>query len=73
MGQRKVVNQERVRAFARKLAEWDWRVLRSLSAEENTARFGNEFRDLYYGSFPVVNRRKGRRDMEKPWLDDPWR
>ena len=42
-----------------------------LSAEENAARFGNEFRDQYYGSFPVVNHRKGRRDVEKPWLDDP--
>ena len=66
-----MVNQKRVRAFARKLVEWDWRALRSLSAEENAARFGNEFWNLYYGSFPVVNFRKGRRDMEKPWIDDP--
>ena len=34
------------------------------------AECGNEFRDLYYGSFPVVNHRKGKRDVEKPWLDD---
>ena len=65
-GQRKVVNQERVRAFARKLAEWDWRVLRSMSVEENAARIGNEFWDLYYGSFLVANLRKGRKDMQKP-------
>ena len=71
MGQRRVVNQERVRAFARKLVEWDWRALRSLSAEENAARFGNGLRDLYYEAFPVGNRRKGRKDVEKPWLDDP--
>ena len=51
--------------------EWDWRALRSLSAEENAALFGNEFWNLYYGSFPVVNFRKGRKDVEKAWIDDP--
>ena len=70
-GQKWLVNQERVRAFVWKLAEWEWRALRSLSAEENAARFRNELWDLHYGSFPVVNHRKGRRDVEKPWLDDP--
>merc|ERR1711895_45466 len=29
LGRRRLVNQERVRAFARKLVEWDWRALRS--------------------------------------------
>ena len=38
---------------------------------KNAARFRNEFRDLYYGSFPKVDRKRGRRDLEKPWLDDP--
>ena len=32
---------------------------------------GNGLRDLYYEAFPVGNRRKGRKDVEKPWLDDP--
>ena len=72
LGKRRVVNQERVRAFAWKLVEWDWRALRSLSAEENVSHFGNEFQDLYYGSFPEANRRKGRRDVKKSWLDDPY-
>ena len=53
------------------MAEWDWRALRSLSVEKNAARFRNEFRDLYYGSFPKVDHKRGRRNMEKPWLDDP--
>ena len=26
--------------------------------------------DLYYESFPEGNCRKGRRNVEKPWLDD---
>ena len=39
--------------------------------EKNAAHFRNEFRDLYYGSFPKVDRKRGRRDVEKPWLDDP--
>ena len=42
-GRRRLVNQERVRAFAQKLVEWDWRGLRSLTAEENAACFKNEF------------------------------
>ena len=71
MGRRRLVNQERVRAFARKLGEWDWRALRSMNAKENASRFGNELRDLYYASFPEVDCKKEKRDVEKPWLDDP--
>ena len=56
LGRRRLVNQERVRAFARKLVEWDWRALRSMNAKENASRFGNELRDLYYASFPEVDR-----------------
>ena len=70
-GRRRVVNQERVRTFAQGLVEWDWRALRSLSAEENAARFGDEFRDLYDRCFPVARRKRRRKDVEKPWLDDP--
>ena len=70
LGSSRVVNQEMVEAFVQKLVEWDWRVLQSLSADENVARFRNEFRGLYYGSFPVANCRKWKKNLEKSWLDD---
>ena len=66
LGQRRVVNQERVGAFVRKLVEWDWRGLRLLSVEENAVCFREEFRDLYDGSFPVARRKRRRKDVEKP-------
>ena len=49
----------------------DFREVRALGVEGNVARFRNEFRDLYDAAFPVARGKKSRRDVEKPWLDEP--
>ena len=71
LGQRRMVNQESVRAIAWKLTKWGCRTLRSVSGDEKAAHFENGLRELYYESFPEANCRKGRRDVEKPWVDNP--
>ena len=53
------------------LDSWDFRELRALDVEDNAARFRNEFRDLYNVAFPVTEDKRGQKDREKPWLDDP--
>ena len=68
---RRVVTGARIRQFARKLEEWDWREVRAMGVGDNMARFRNGFRDMYDGSFPVARGKKRRVDEEKPWLDDP--
>ena len=45
-GQRRVVTGERMQEFRGRLDEWDSRVLGSMGAEENVARFWNEFQDI---------------------------
>ena len=39
--------------------------------EANVGRFRNEFRDMYDTAFPWVKTKKNKKDVEKPWLDDP--
>ena len=70
-GPRRVVTGARIRQFAGKLEEWDWREVRAMGVGDNVARFRNGFRDLYDGSFPVAQGKRRRIDEEKPWLDDP--
>ena len=66
----RVVNGWRTREFARRLVAWDWRALRGMDTEGNCARFCNEFRDIYDSCFPEARRKRQRRDVDKPWLDD---
>ena len=61
----------RVRRFAEVLDGWVFDEVRALGVEANVGRFRNEFRDLYDEAFPWVEDKRSRRDVEKPWLDDP--
>ena len=67
---RRLVNEGRIARFAEELRGWSFDVERGLGVEGNVARFRNGFRDLYDSVFPWVERRRTRKDMEKPWLDD---
>ena len=67
---RRMVNEGRIRRFAERLEAWSFDEVRQMGVEGNVARFRNEFRDLYDESFPWVEAKKKRRDVEKPWLDD---
>ena len=67
---RRLVNDGRIRRFAERLEAWSFDEVRQLGVEGNVARFRNEFRDLYDESFPWVEVKRKKRDVEKPWLDD---
>jgi hypothetical protein len=67
--QRRAVNESRMVDFAIALDSWGFRELRALGAEDNAARFRNEFRDMYNVAFPVRENKKKKKDREKPWLD----
>ena len=41
-----------------------------MGVEGNMARFQNEFQDIHDAAFPWADRRKGRKDRDKLWLDD---
>ena len=64
------VNEARIGRFKEELGAWSFDVARAMGVEGNVARFRNEFRDMYDAAFPWADRRKGRKDREKPWLDD---
>jgi hypothetical protein len=51
--QRSAVDERRMVVFAIALDSWDFRELRALGTVDNTARFRNEFRDMYNVAFPV--------------------
>ena len=65
-----MVNEGRIARFAGVLEAWSFDEVRELGVEGNVARFRNEFRDMYDEAFPWVERKRSRRDEEKPWLDD---
>ena len=65
-----MVNEARIGRFAERLEAWSFDEERALGVEGNVARFWNAFRDLYDESFPWVEDRRSKRDVEKPWLDD---
>ena len=67
---RRLMNEGRIRRFAGRLEAWSFDEERQLGVEGNIARFRNKFRDLYDESFPWVEDKRKRRDVEKPWLDD---
>ena len=67
---RRLVNEGRIRGFAERLQVWSFDEVRAMGVEANVGRFRNEFRDMYDETFPLVERRRRRRDVEKPWLDD---
>ena len=67
---RRLVNEARIAGFAEELECWDFDEVGALGAEGNVANFRNGFRDLYDAAFPWVEAKKGRREAEKPWLDD---
>ena len=67
---KRAVNQGRIERFSEALSEWYFDVERAVGVEGNVARFRNGFRDLYNSAFPWVERKKKRKDLEKPWLDD---
>ena len=69
-GGKRLVNQGRIERFAEELSEWFFDVERALGVEGNVARFRNRFRDLYDSTFPWVEGKTKRKDLEKPWLDD---
>jgi hypothetical protein len=69
--QRRAVNESRMVDFAIALDSWDFRKMQALGAEDNAARFRNEFRDIYTVAFPVREDKKKKKDREKLWLDDP--
>ena len=64
------VNESRIGRFKEELGAWSFDVARAMGVEGNVAKFRNEFRDMYDAAFPWADRRKGRKDREKPWLDD---
>ena len=66
---RRLVNKGRIRRFGEKL-EWSFDKVGAVGVEENVAVFRNSFRDLYDETFPWVEEKRKRRDVEKPWLDD---
>jgi hypothetical protein len=68
---RRAVKEQRMEDFAIALDSWDFRELRTLSAEDNAAQFRNKFRDMYNMAFPVVEDKRKKKDRDKPWLDDP--
>ena len=68
---RRKVTEARVRHFAEELEGWVFDEVRALGVEANVGRFRNEFRDMYDNAFPWVKVKKSKRDIEKPWLDDP--
>ena len=67
---RRLVNEGRISRFAGALSGWCFEIQNSLGPGGNIARFRNEFRDLYNTAFPLVDKKKGKKDLEKPWLDD---
>ena len=69
-GKRRLVNESRMARFAEELQGWSFDEERALGAEGNVARFRNGFRDLYDATFPWVDDKRRRKDVEKPWLDD---
>ena len=66
----RLVNEGRIGRFAEELEGWSFDVERQLGAEGNVARFWNAFRDKYDAAFPWKERKKKKKDREKPWLDD---
>ena len=67
---KRLVNEGRISRFAGVLRGWCFDVQSSLGPEGNVARFRNEFRDMYNTAFPLVDKKVGKKDIEKPWLDD---
>ena len=43
---RRLVNEAKIRRFAKKFEEWSFDEVCSMGIEENVAKFWNEFRDL---------------------------
>ena len=67
---RRRVNEGRIARFAERLEGWSFDEVRSQGVEANVGRFRNEFRDMYDEMFPWVEDKRGKKDREKPWLDD---
>ena len=70
LGKKRLVNDHRMRKFAERLEAWSFDEVRAQGVKANVATFRNEFRDMYDEAFPWVDKRKNKRDAEKPWLDD---
>ena len=65
------VTGHRISRFAETLEAWSFDEERAKGAEYNIGKFRNEFRDMYDECFPWTESKKRKRDMEKPWLDEP--
>ena len=67
---KRLINDRRIARFAEELQGWCFDIEHSLGAEGNIARFRNSFTDMYNIAFPVAEKKRNKRDAEKPWLDD---
>ena len=65
-----MISERRITRFSEELQGWCFDIEHSLGAEGNIARFRNSFTDMYNMAFPLAEKKKSKRDAEKPWLDD---